>query len=107
MSSSSKSYVHSVDPILVLILRFPFDYTASKEDLIPPVPVLTRYSKEAGIKAFVKKELFDSRVPEPEETRPREINVLTTPTLCVQLNTLYVSSGYLELYLDYFLFFNG
>lgn len=58
------------------------------------MPVLTRYSKEAGlIKAFVKKELFDTRVLEREETRPREISVLTTPTLCVQLNTLYVSSG--------------
>lgn len=93
MSSSSKSYAYCLDPIFIVILRFPFDYTASKEDLIPPVPVLTRYSKEVGIKAFVKKELFETRVPERQETRPREISVLTTPTLCVQLNTLYVSSG--------------
>lgn len=70
---------------------------ASKEDLIPPVPVLTRYSKEAGlIKAFVKKELFDTRVLEREETRPREISVLTTPTLCVQLNTLYYAISHLN-----------
>jgi hypothetical protein len=56
------------------------------------VPILTRYSREAGIiKAFVKKELFDTRVLEREETRPRDISVLTTPILCVQLNTLYVS----------------
>ncbi|CAJ1978016.1 unnamed protein product [Sphenostylis stenocarpa] len=55
---------------------------ASKEDLIPPVPILTRYRKEAGIKAFVKKELFDTRVPEPDEPRPSQISVLTTPTLC-------------------------
>ncbi|XP_015894761.3 protein unc-13 homolog [Ziziphus jujuba] len=60
---------------------------ASKEDLIPPVPILTRYSKESGIKAFVKKELFDPRLP--DERRSTEISVLTTPTLCVQLNTLY------------------
>lgn len=79
--------------------KVPFDNTASKEDLIPPVPVLTRYRKEAGIKAFVKKELFDARVPEPDETKPSEISVLTTPTLCVQLNTLYVSSSKYELYL--------
>jgi len=60
------------------------------------VPVLTRYKKEAGIKAFVKKELFDTRVPEPDELRPSQISVLATPTLCVQLNTLYVSSTKLD-----------
>ncbi|CAL5330571.1 unnamed protein product [Camellia sinensis] len=59
-----------------------------KEDLIPPVPVLTRYKKEAGIKAFVKKELIDPRLPDVR--RSTEINALMTPTLCVQLNTLYV-----------------
>lgn len=67
------------------------DPAASKEDLVPPVPILTRYKKEAGIKAFVKKELFDPRLP--DERRSIEINVLTTPTLCVQLNTLYVSKA--------------
>lgn len=60
------------------------------------MPILTRYKKEAGIKAFVKKELFDARVPEPDETRPSQISVLATPTLCVQLNTLYVSSCKLD-----------
>jgi hypothetical protein len=65
-------------------------HAAAKEDLIPPVPILTRYRKEAGIKAFVKKELFDSRMP--EEIKSNEINVPATATLCVQLNTLYVSS---------------
>ncbi|KAL9298303.1 hypothetical protein ACSQ67_024199 [Phaseolus vulgaris] len=69
---------------------------ASKEDLIPPVPILTRYKKEAGIKAFVKKELFDTRVPEPDELRPSQISVLTTPTLCVQLNTLYYAISHLN-----------
>ncbi|QCD85658.1 Mammalian uncoordinated homology 13 [Vigna unguiculata] len=69
---------------------------ASKEDLIPPVPILTRYKKEAGIKAFVKKELFDTRVPEPDELRPSQISVLTTPTLCVQLNTLYYAINHLN-----------
>ena len=64
------------------------------------MPILTRYKKEAGIKAFVKKELFDARVP--DETKPNEITVLTTPTLCVQLNTLYVSTSKLELYLGSF-----
>ncbi|KAI9115416.1 hypothetical protein K1719_013735 [Acacia pycnantha] len=64
------------------------DGMASKEDLIPPVPILTGYKKEAGIKAFVKKELFDTRAPD-ETTRSSEISVLATSTLRVQLNTLY------------------
>ncbi|KAK8643253.1 hypothetical protein V6N13_012557 [Hibiscus sabdariffa] len=70
------------------------DNLASKDDLIPPVPVLTRYRREAGIKAFVKKELFDSRLP--DQRRSIEINVLTTPTLCVQLNTLYYAISQLN-----------
>ena len=77
-------------PCVCLNLHVPFHCTASKEDLIPPVPILTRYRKEAGIKAFVKKELFDTRAP--DETITSEISVLETKTLCVQLNTLYVSS---------------
>lgn len=67
---------------------------ASKEDLVPPPPILTRYKKEAGIKAFVKKEKFDSKMS--GERRSTEINVLTTPTLCVQLNTLYYAISQLN-----------
>lgn len=70
------------------------DKLAAKEDLIPPVPILTRYRKEAGIKAFVKKELFDSRMP--EEIKSNEINVPATATLCVQLNTLYYAISQLN-----------
>ncbi|XP_040968210.1 protein unc-13 homolog isoform X2 [Gossypium hirsutum] len=70
------------------------DNLASKDDLIPPLPVLTRYRREAGIKAFVKKELFDSRLP--DQRRSININVLTTPTLCVQLNTLYYAINQLN-----------
>ncbi|KAB2031354.1 hypothetical protein ES319_D05G299600v1 [Gossypium barbadense] len=70
------------------------DNLASKDDLIPPLPVLTRYRREAGIKAFVKKELFDSRLP--DQIRSSNINVLTTPTLCVQLNTLYYAINQLN-----------
>jgi hypothetical protein len=72
-------------------LKYDFGHAANKEDLIPPAPILTRYKKEVGIKAFVKKEFFDPRLP--DERRATEINVLTTPTLCVQLNTLHVSSN--------------
>ncbi|XP_015570896.2 protein unc-13 homolog [Ricinus communis] len=67
---------------------------ATKDDLIPPLPILTRYRKEAGIKAFVKKELFDSRLP--EETKSSEITVQATPILCVQLNTLYYAISQLN-----------
>ncbi|CAK7336489.1 unnamed protein product [Dovyalis caffra] len=70
------------------------DKLAPKEDLIPPVPILTRYRKEAGIKAFVKKELFDSRMP--EEIKSKEINAPATATLCVQLNTLYYAISQLN-----------
>ncbi|KAK2634357.1 hypothetical protein Ddye_029149 [Dipteronia dyeriana] len=67
---------------------------ASKEDLVPPEPVLTRYKREAGIKSFVKKELFDPKLP--DEKRSTEINVLTTATLCVQLNTLHYAISQLN-----------
>ncbi|XP_050232331.1 protein unc-13 homolog [Mercurialis annua] len=71
------------------------DKLANKEELIPPVPILTRYRKEAGIKAFVKKELFESNKV-PEEIKSSEIIVQTTPTLCVQLNTLYYAISQLS-----------
>ncbi|KAL2898224.1 Protein unc-13-like protein [Bienertia sinuspersici] len=61
---------------------------ASKEDLMPAVPILTRYRKEAGIKAFVKKEFLDHQ-KHPEERKSSDISVLPTPVLCVQLNTLH------------------
>ncbi|XP_028770040.1 protein unc-13 homolog [Neltuma alba] len=81
------SLFRGIDNALQEYAKHVVDGMASKEDLIPPVPILTRYKKEAGIKAFVKKELFDTRAP--DETRSSEISVLATSTLCVQLNTLY------------------
>ncbi|KAL5720155.1 Protein unc-13 [Ranunculus cassubicifolius] len=70
------------------------DKLVSKEDLIPPVPILTRYRKDVGIKAFVKKELIDPRLPDAR--RSSKINVLTTPKLCVQLNTLHYAISQLS-----------
>jgi uncharacterized membrane protein YwzB len=58
-----------------------------REDLIPPVPVLTRYKKELGIKAFVKKEIHEVRTV--DERKASEIIQLTMPKLCVRLNSLY------------------
>ncbi|THU43751.1 hypothetical protein C4D60_Mb02t00030 [Musa balbisiana] len=59
----------------------------NKEDLIPPEPVLTRYRKEIGIKAFVKKEVTEIRLI--DEKKSYQINSLTTIKLCVRLNTLH------------------
>lgn len=67
-----------------------YSMTAKKEDIVPPVPILTRYSREHGIKAFVKKELRDSKLP--DSRRSSDVNILATSTLCIQLNTLHVSS---------------
>ncbi|XP_039795958.1 protein unc-13 homolog isoform X2 [Panicum virgatum] len=58
-----------------------------KEDLVPPVPVLTRHKKELGIKAFVKKEVQE--VKTVDERKVAEITQLTIPKLCVRLNSLY------------------
>ncbi|AQK85045.1 hypothetical protein ZEAMMB73_Zm00001d037867 [Zea mays] len=58
-----------------------------KEDLAPPIPVLTRYKKELGIKAFVKKEVQEVRTV--DERKASEITQLTMPKLCVRLNSLY------------------
>ncbi|KAG6537222.1 hypothetical protein ZIOFF_002308 [Zingiber officinale] len=59
----------------------------NKEDLIPPEPILTRYKKESGIKAFVKKEVAEIRVV--EDKKSSQISSLTTVKLCVRLNTLH------------------
>ncbi|OEL22041.1 hypothetical protein BAE44_0016941, partial [Dichanthelium oligosanthes] len=57
-----------------------------KEDLAPPVPVLTRYKKELGIKAFVKKEVQE--VKTVDERKAAEITQLTMPKLCYGISQL-------------------
>lgn len=94
-STEMNSLFRGIDNAFQIYANHVIDNLASKDDLVPPVPILTRYKKEAvGIKAFVKKELFDPRLP--DERRSIEINVLTTPTLCVQLNTLYYAISQLK-----------
>ncbi|KAE9592792.1 hypothetical protein Lalb_Chr19g0132961 [Lupinus albus] len=90
------SLFRGIDNALQVYANSVVNDLASKEDLIPPVPILTRYGKEAGIKAFVKKELFDTHTRVPDETTPNDISVLATPTLCVQLNTLYYAISHLN-----------
>ncbi|KAJ0047259.1 hypothetical protein Pint_05208 [Pistacia integerrima] len=87
-SSELNALFRGIDNTFQVYSNHVIDKLGSKEDLVPPEPVLTRYKKEAGIKAFVKKELFDPRMS--DERRSSEINVFTTPTLCVQLNTLHL-----------------
>ncbi|KAL2478154.1 hypothetical protein Fot_47168 [Forsythia ovata] len=81
------SLVRGIDNAFQVYAKHVADSLANKEDIIPPVPILTRYRKDSGIKAFVKKELTDSRLPDVRKSS--DIQVLATPTLCVQLNTLY------------------
>ncbi|XP_062174116.1 protein unc-13 homolog isoform X2 [Alnus glutinosa] len=88
------SLFRGIDNAFQVYANHVIDKLANKEDLIPPAPILTRYKKEVGIKAFVKKEFFDPRLP--DERRATEINVLTTPTLCVQLNTLHYAISQLN-----------
>ncbi|CAI9102753.1 OLC1v1001072C1 [Oldenlandia corymbosa var. corymbosa] len=66
---------------------------ANKEEIVPPLPILTRFSKEGGLKSLVKKELRDPRLTDMRKSQ--EINVLATPILCVQLNTLHYAVGQL------------
>lgn len=60
---------------------------ADKEDLIPPVPVLTRYGRESALKSFVKKETVDPKLTDMRSSS--QINALLVPKLCVRMNTLY------------------
>ncbi|KAF5446018.1 hypothetical protein F2P56_031682 [Juglans regia] len=93
-SAELNSVFRGIDNAFQVYANHVIDKLATKEDLIPPAPILTRYRKEVGIKAFVKKELFDHRLT--DEKRSTDINVLTTPTLCVQLNTLHYAISQLN-----------
>ncbi|KAI3681063.1 hypothetical protein L6452_35845 [Arctium lappa] len=93
-SGEMNSLFRGIDNAFQVYAKHVVDNLASKEDIIPPVPILTRYRRESGIKAFVKKELTDPRLPDMRKSR--DINVLTTPTLCVQLNTLYYGISHLN-----------
>ncbi|KAL7120381.1 hypothetical protein ACP275_02G118800 [Erythranthe tilingii] len=92
------SLFRGIDNAFQVYTRHVLDCLADKEDIIPPVPPLTRYRKESGIKAFVKKELTDSRLPDVRKST--DVNVLTTPTLCVQLNTLFYAISQLNILED-------
>ncbi|KAF6140425.1 hypothetical protein GIB67_030506 [Kingdonia uniflora] len=88
------SLFRGIDNAFQVYTKLIINSLVSKEDLIPPVPILTRYKKELGIKAFMKKEVVDPRLP--DERRSSQINVLTTPKLCVQLNTLHYAISQLN-----------
>lgn len=68
-------------------------------DLVPPAPSLTRYKKEVAMKSVSnKKKTADPRLP--DERRSSEINLLSTTSLCVRLNTLHYILGHADLLED-------
>ncbi|PKA58486.1 hypothetical protein AXF42_Ash008773 [Apostasia shenzhenica] len=83
LDNAFQDYTHNVVGPLV-----------DKEELIPPIPVLTRYKKEHGIKAFVRKEVADMKLI--DERQSSLINGLTTQNLCVRLNTLFYAVNELK-----------
>ncbi|KAK6933996.1 hypothetical protein RJ641_036890 [Dillenia turbinata] len=91
-SDELNSLFRGIDNAFQVYANLVTDMLANIEDLVPPVPILTRYKRESGIKAFVKKE--HPRVP--DERKSTEINVVTTTNLCVQLNTLHYAISQLN-----------
>ncbi|XP_008791229.2 protein unc-13 homolog [Phoenix dactylifera] len=81
------SLCRGLDNAFQVYTRHVLEKLVNIEDLVPPVPVLTRYKKETGITAFVKKEVTNVRLT--DERKSNEINALSTIKLCVRLNTLY------------------
>lgn len=88
------SLFRGIDNAFQVYAKTILDKIANKEDIVPPVPILTRYSRESGIKAFVKKELKDTRIP--DVLKSIEIDVAATSTLCVQLNSLHYAISQLN-----------
>lgn len=88
------SLFRGIDNAFQVYAKTVLDKIANKEDVVPPVPILTRYSREHGIKAFVKKELKDTRIP--DVLKSVEIDVVATSTLCVQLNSLHYAISQLN-----------
>ncbi|XP_055817043.1 protein unc-13 homolog [Solanum dulcamara] len=88
------SLFRGIDNAFQVYAKTILDKIANKEDIVPPVPILTRYSREHGIKAFVKKELKDTRIP--DVLKSVEIDVAATSTLCVQLNSLHYAISQLN-----------
>uniref|UniRef100_A0A8R7TFP4 MHD1 domain-containing protein n=1 Tax=Triticum urartu TaxID=4572 RepID=A0A8R7TFP4_TRIUA len=81
------SFCRGIDKAFQIYTQLVTQPIVDKEDLVPLVPVLTRYKKEHGIKAFVKKEIQEVRPV--DERKSSEIVQLTMSKLCVRLNSLY------------------
>ncbi|KAJ7545205.1 hypothetical protein O6H91_09G110600 [Diphasiastrum complanatum] len=56
-------------------------------ELIPPVPILTRYNEDLFMRGHLKRKTVEAQLL--DEKRIFEINLLTTSKLCIRLNTLY------------------
>lgn len=88
------SLYRGLDNAFQVYTRHVVEKIVNKEDLVPPVPVLTRYRRELGIKSFVRKETTDIRLT--DEKSSSQINALSVPRLCVRLNTLYYANTQLN-----------
>ncbi|KAM0900821.1 hypothetical protein ACQ4PT_020391 [Festuca glaucescens] len=91
--SELNSLCRGIDKAFQIYTQLAIGPIVDKEDLVPPVPVLTRYKKELGIKAFVKKEIPEVRTV--DEKKASEIVQLTMSKLCVRLNSLYYGISHL------------
>nr|GMD62684.1 protein unc-13 homolog [Ipomoea batatas] len=93
-SAELNSLIRGIDNAFQLYAQHVVSKLANKEDIVPPIPILTRYSREHGIKAFVKKELRDSKLSDSRKFG--DVNILATSTLCIQLNTLHYAISQLN-----------
>nr|GLL40989.1 uncharacterized protein LOC109180165 [Ipomoea trifida] len=93
-SAELNSLIRGIDNAFQLYAQNVVSKLANKEDIVPPIPILTRYSREHGIKAFVKKELRDSKLSDSRKFG--DVNILATSTLCIQLNTLHYAISQLN-----------
>ncbi|KAM0847503.1 hypothetical protein ACQ4PT_054968 [Festuca glaucescens] len=91
--SELNNLCRGIDKAFQIYTQLAIGPIVDKEDLVPPVPVLTRYKKELGIKAFVKKEIPEVRTV--DEKKASEIVQLTMSKLCVRLNSLYYGISHL------------
>lgn len=78
------------DSLTKLLTALHFLSAVDKRNLYPSTPPLTRY-KETTF-PIVKKKLGEHLILDNEINK--KLNELTTPTLCIRLNTFRVSEGF-------------
>eukprot|EP00245_Coleochaete_scutata_P015380 TRINITY_DN6828_c0_g6_i1.p1 TRINITY_DN6828_c0_g6~~TRINITY_DN6828_c0_g6_i1.p1 ORF type:complete len:662 (-),score=136.36 TRINITY_DN6828_c0_g6_i1:359-2224(-) len=89
-----KPMLSGIDNALQLYSTRIISSLGSQDDLMSPLPALTRYKKDVATKLNVPGKRKDPRMP--DERRANEINALTTTKLCIRLNTLHYITGHLD-----------